>query len=418
MTYQEVLDWIHSKLAFGIKPGLERMAWMLNELGNPQESLKAIHVVGTNGKGSTVNDLQHILTASGYEVGTFTSPYIMDFRERISLNGHMMSKEDLVAIAELAKPVVERLPLETDLEAATEFEVITLLMFLYFGAYHPVDVAIIEAGMGGRYDSTNLFNALAVICPSIGLDHQAVLGNSYAEIAREKAGVLKAGEPFIFASENADVLAVFQEEAQKHANPLYQYGKDFAMKEAGQLSYISPTSRLSDIELAMPGHHQVVNAALVLKTLELLQIDFPKVTEESIRQGLAQASWLGRTELMRPNLMIDGAHNNESIEALVELMTSRYRDKKVHILFSAIDTKPIEGMLQQLEQLGDVTVTSFDYPNAVALEAYPERYQSILDFKTWLSECQSDSTDDFYLVTGSLYFISQVRHYLLESSYD
>ena len=148
MTYQEALDWIHGQLKFGIKPGLERMAWMLKELGNPQDNLKAVHIVGTNGKGSTVNALQTIFTQAGYEVGTFTSPYIIDFKERISLNGQMISEEDLLDLVNRVKPVVERLPKETEHENATEFEIITVLMFLYFGQVHPVDIAFIEAGMG------------------------------------------------------------------------------------------------------------------------------------------------------------------------------------------------------------------------------------------------------------------------------
>lgn len=197
MNYQEALTWIHSRLKFGIKPGIERMTWMLDQLGNPQKNLRAIHVVGTNGKGSVVNNLQHIFTAAGYHIGTFTSPYIVDFRERISLDGQLMPEEDLVACVELVKPIVESLP--ADLEAATEFETISLIMFLYFGRLHLVDLAVIEAGMGGRDDSTNLFQALAVVCPSIGLDHQAVLGQTYGQIAQNKAGVLKAGEPLVMA---------------------------------------------------------------------------------------------------------------------------------------------------------------------------------------------------------------------------
>lgn len=186
MDYQEALAWIHGKLRFGIKPGLERMAWMLQELGNPQEKVAAVHVVGTNGKGSVTSYLQHIFSLASYEVGTFTSPYILDFRERISLNGQMISQPDFLELVERVRPVVERLPLETDLEPATEFEVITVLMFEYFGHIHPVDIAIIEAGMGGLYDSTNVFKALAVVCPSIGLDHQAILGQTYAAIAEQK----------------------------------------------------------------------------------------------------------------------------------------------------------------------------------------------------------------------------------------
>ena len=227
MTYQEALDWIHGQLKFGIKPGLERMAWMLKELGDPQDNLKAVHIVGTNGKGSTVNALQTIFTQAGYEVGTFTSPYIIDFKERISLNGQMISEEDLLDLVNRVKPVVERLPKETEHENATEFEIITVLMFLYFGQVHPVDIAFIEAGMGGLHDSTNLFKPLAVLCPSIGLDHQAILGNTHAEIAAEKAGVLKNGAPFIYATDRTDVRDVFEKKAREEGSKTYELGRDF-----------------------------------------------------------------------------------------------------------------------------------------------------------------------------------------------
>lgn len=231
MEYQEALDWIHGKLKFGIKPGLKRMAWMLEELDNPQEKLAAVHVVGTNGKGSVTSYLQHIFSLAGYEVGTFTSPYIVDFRERISLNGQMISEADFLKLVERVRPVVERLSVETDLEPATEFEVITVLMFEYFGHMHPVDIAIIEAGMGGLYDSTNVFKALAVLCPSIGLDHQNVLGETYAEIAAQKAGVLKEGVPFIFATERDDVRQVFTEKAKACHSRLYEFGRIFLLQK-------------------------------------------------------------------------------------------------------------------------------------------------------------------------------------------
>ena len=214
MNYQESLDWIHSKLKFGIKPGVERVKWLLNELGNPQDKVKGVHVVGTNGKGSTVNYLQNTFTAAGYEVGTFISPFIMDFRERISINGQMISKEDLTLMVNRVKPFVERLPIETPWEAATEFEIITVLMFLYFGEVHPVDIAFIEAGMGGLHDSTNVFTPLAVICTSIGLDHQAYLGKTHAAIASNKAGVMKAGVPLIYATDREDVAEVFEKRGQ------------------------------------------------------------------------------------------------------------------------------------------------------------------------------------------------------------
>ena len=415
MIYQEALDWIHGQLKFGIKPGLERMAWMLEELGNPQDNLKAVHIVGTNGKGSTVNALQTIFSQAGYEVGTFTSPYIIDFKERISINGQMISEENLLGLVERVKPVVERLPKETEHENATEFEIITVLMFLYFGQVHPVDIAFIEAGMGGLHDSTNLFSPLAVICPSIGLDHKAVLGNTHAEIATEKAGVLKNGASFIYATDRTDVRDVFKQKANEEGSKTYELGKDFTAEGSSHsFDFIYKEQRLEGIALAMAGQHQVANASLAIMASLLLQKDYPKVTPELIKDALAHASWLGRTEFLMPNLMIDGAHNNESVKVLIDLLRSEYADKDIELLFAAIDTKPIDSMLAQLESVGDLTVTSFEYPNSVKLDKYPVTYKQVSDFQTWIEEHVTANDDKLYVITGSLYFISQVRKWILE----
>ncbi|WP_019780855.1 bifunctional folylpolyglutamate synthase/dihydrofolate synthase [Streptococcus sobrinus] len=415
MNYQEALTWIHSRLKFGIKPGIERMTWMLDQLGNPQKNLRAIHVVGTNGKGSVVNNLQHIFTVAGYHIGTFTSPYIVDFRERISLDGQLMPEEDLVACVELVKPIVESLP--ADLEAATEFETISLIMFLYFGRLHLVDLAVIEAGMGGRDDSTNLFQALAVVCPSIGLDHQAVLGQTYGQIAQNKAGVLKAGEPLVMAVQQEKARQAFLEHAQAVGSPVYEWQKDFEMSPSqNDWTFRNSRTSLTDLRLAMPGQHQVANAALAIETALLLKDRCPELSEAAIRQGLATAKWQGRTELLQPNLMIDGAHNNESVQALVDLIQNDYKGRKVHILFAAIDTKPVVSMLEKLAKLGQVQVTTFPYHNSLALDDYPEPYQRMADFETWLAQVYKADSADFYLITGSLYFISQVRKELLKNS--
>ncbi|MCB2829871.1 bifunctional folylpolyglutamate synthase/dihydrofolate synthase [Streptococcus dysgalactiae] len=419
MTYQETLDWIHGRLAFGIKPGLERMLWVLNQLGNPQERIKGIHVVGTNGKGSTVSNLQHIFTAAGYEVGAFTSPYIMDFKERISINGNMISEADLVAAANRVRPLTERLVQETDFGEVTEFEVITLIMFLYFGDMHPVDLAIIEAGLGGLYDSTNAFQAMVVVCPSIGLDHQAILGESYAEIAAQKAGVLEGGEALVFAVEDHAARLVFLEKAEQVGASIWEWQKQFQL-QGTPTGYVftSPLKTISTIHIAMPGEHQVSNAALAIMTSLILQDRYPKLTPDHIKEGLESSYWLGRTELLAPNLMIDGAHNNESVAALVALLKSKYKGKKIHILFSAIDTKPIADMLARLETMGDLWVTSFHHPNAYPLDKYPNRFRRIADFRDFLDLRYQATTADFFLVTGSLYFISEVRQYWKSQSDD
>ena len=357
MTYQEALDWIHGQLKFGIKPGLERMAWMLKELGNPQDNLKAVHIVGTNGKGSTVNALQTIFTQAGYEVGTFTSPYIIDFKERISLNGQMISEEDLLDLVSRVKPVVERLPKETEHENATEFEIITVLM--------------------------------------------------------------KNGAPFIYATDRTDVRDVFEKKAREEGAKTYELGRDFTAKGSSHsFDFTYGEQRLDDIALAMAGQHQVANASLAIMASLLLQKDYPKVTPRLIKDALAHANWRGRTEFLRPNLMIDGAHNNESVKVLIDLLQSEHADKEIELLFAAIDTKPIDGMLAQLKSVGDLTVTSFDYPNSVKIDKYPEVYKQVPDFKTWIKEHVTTDNKKLYVITGSLYFISQVRKWVLEQASD
>ena len=413
MNYQESLDWIHSKLKFGIKPGVSRVEWLLNELGNPQDRVKGVHIVGTNGKGSTVNYLQNTFTAAGYEVGTFISPFIMDFRERISINGQMIAKEDLTLMVNRVKPIVERLPLETPWEAATEFEIITVLMFLYFGEVHRVDIAFIEAGMGGLHDSTNVFNPLAVICTSIGLDHQAYLGESHAVIAQNKAGVLKTGVPLIYATDRPDVADVFEKRAQELACPSYRLGRDFGFQDSGaSFDFFYQNECIEAVQLAMPGQHQRANASLALLAMQLLKEQYPALSREIILSALSNSRWLGRTEFIRPNLMIDGAHNNESVQVLVEVLQSTYADKNIHILFAAIEGKPVTTMLDMLDQFASLTLTSFQFPMALKKEAYPTTYPYLASWQDWLEKVE-EGGENLYVITGSLYFISEIRKALL-----
>lgn len=412
MTENEAIEWIHSRLKFGIKPGLERMKWMLNQLGNPQNKIKGIHVVGTNGKGSTTSYLQHIFTQSGYHVGTFTSPYILDFKERISLDGQMIASADFTKLVSKVKPIVERLSLETQLEDATEFEVITVLMFEYFGHMHPVDIAIIEAGMGGLYDSTNVFTPLAVVCPSIGLDHQSVLGDSYTEIAEQKVGVIKENVPFFYQTNRDDVRQVFKTKGQMTNSELFELGEQVLIsQDKTEFSVSFRNVTISHLKLQLLGFHQKQNAALAIATALYLTERFPNLNLKTIQQGVVATTWAGRTEFLSSNIMIDGAHNNESIDALVAVLKG-FEPKNIKILFAAINTKPVNSMLERLKGAGEVTVTSFDYPSALKLSDYPSQYKQESDWTDWVFKIRQDK-DTLYVITGSLYFISQVRKALL-----
>lgn len=412
MNYTTTLNWIHSHKANGRRPSLERMRYLLDLLDNPQDKFPAVHVVGTNGKGSTTSFLQHILTSSGYKTGTFTSPFITRFNERIAINGEQISDDDLVQTAQAIKPIVESNSFQEKVGKVTEFELVTALMFYYFANVNPVDIAVIEAGIGGTFDSTNVFVAQAVICPSISIDHQDTLGNTLAEIAGHKAGVLKPNVPFIFGKMAPEVKEVFYQKSASLGCPTYEIDKDFFVTENKKtFTFTQNDFSISDISLKMLGHHQKSNAALAAMTALILQEKFSKINKEGIKKGLENTIWAGRCELMTPNLMLDGAHNEDSIAKLVDVLKNEFSGKHIHILFAGLSRKPLDTMLEELSDF-DLCVTTFNFYQAQDLSDYPEKYQKIPDYKKWLQQAEQNP-NDMFVVTGSLYFISEVRNYLL-----
>ncbi|WP_420496067.1 folylpolyglutamate synthase/dihydrofolate synthase family protein [Macrococcus psychrotolerans] len=415
MNYLESLYWIHERYKFGIKPGVKRMEWMLDKLDNPQHKIKGIHVVGTNGKGSTVSYLKDALIANHYEVGTFTSPYIETFNERISLNGQPISDEEIVQLVDIVKPVSEQLEVETDLGTATEFEIITMMMFVYFGEVHPVDFVIVEAGLGAKNDSTNVFTPVMSILTSIGLDHTNIIGDTYLDIAKEKAGVIKVGVPLVYAAKNEDAQEYIDGVvAEKHIKGI-KLGCDIQLIQNGnEFTFRYKSYELEAIELKMIGAHQQENAALAIATLlemydrGMLLLDFNKMI-----QAIEDTTWTGRIEKIQedPTIILDGAHNLESIEVLVDTMKSHYAGHKIDVLFSAIDGKPIGRMLKSLEEISEhFYVTTFDFPKALPLDTLYEHVEhdkriKVKDYADFIRNYEGD----VLLVTGSLYFISAVK---------
>ncbi|WP_105129640.1 bifunctional folylpolyglutamate synthase/dihydrofolate synthase [Streptococcus suis] len=416
MNYLEMRQWLSSRPASDLENGVARVKWLLERLGNPQLQVPTVHFVGTNGKGSTLNALQSILRSSGYTVGRFTSPSIIDFREQIVYQQEMISEEDFARIVTDLQPLIEDLDQTAGLDAISEFEIVVVAMFVYFAHYQRPDVLLVEAGMGGLQDATNVLAPLAVVCPSIGLDHQAFLGETHAAIARHKVAVLREGVPLLYATDQPEVVAVFEEQARQLQSPTYAVGREILLENSrAGFAVSSPFDRVEDLRLQMQGRHQEVNAALAVTTAQLISPHFPTITNETIRQGLSQAIWPGRLELIRPNLMIDGAHNNESISVLTELLEDKYADRDIEILFAAINTKPVDQMLSQLSQFGPVSVTTFDDFRAVQLEDYPAGYERVQTYQEWLEQADLDNPKKLYLITGSLYFITYVRRYILET---
>lgn len=420
MNYKDGLDWIHERIKFGIKPGVRRMKWMLGRLGNPEKNINGIHVVGTNGKGSTVSYMRNALNHNNYEVGTFTSPYIETFNERISVDGQPISDEDIVRLVEIVRPVSEQMEEETDLGTATEFEIITMMMFVYFGRLRSMDFVIIEAGLGAANDSTNVFEPIMTVLTGIGLDHTNILGDTLLDIARDKSGVIKPGTPLVFSVKDDTARDyIYKVLDENHARGI-ELGRDILLirdPKESEFQFQYGQYDFQDIRLKMAGRHQEDNAALAIAALLELHdhkkaiLDFNKLI-----RGVEEMTWPGRIEKIQeePLVILDGAHNNEAVGALVDTLRQYYGNRRITVLFSAIEGKPLKTMVDMLSEIADeFNVTHFDFPKALSMRVlyeavpHPNKHE-VNDFKLFIEEFDGD----MLLVTGSLYFISEVKQHM------
>ena len=414
MNYTETLNFIHSFKGNGRRPQLERMHCLLKQAGNPQTHFPTVHIVGTNGKGSTTSYLQNILTKSGYQVGTFTSPYITRFNERISINGTEIPDKDLISLVAKAQVILSDLEEHTNFGRPTEFELVTLLMFLYFNLKQ-VDMAIIEAGIGGRLDSTNVLSPELVICTSIGFDHTETLGNSLLDIANHKAGIMRENTPILLGRVSTEVEHFFNQKSHDLQAPLAIIDREIQPlpkdNQTIQISYDHWES--PNLKLPMLGQHQENNAGLAVTAAHLLAQTFPKITDKSIQEGIEETHWPGRSEWIGNNIYLDGAHNPQGIASLKQVLKDNFANRRVHILFAGLRRKPLADLLEELKDY-DITVTSFDFFEALPLDDYPKDFKRAADYRDWLAQAESANSDDLFVVTGSLYFISAVRNYLIK----
>ena len=413
MNYTETLNFIHSFKGNGRRPQLERMRWLLKQAGNPQTHFPTVHIVGTNGEGSTTSYLQNILTKSGYQVGTFTSPYITRFNERISINGTEIPDKDLISLVAKAQVLLNDLEEHTDFDRPTEFELVTLLMFLYFDLKQ-VDMAIIEAGIGGRFDSTNVLSPELVICTSIGFDHTETLGNSLLDIANHKAGVMRENTPILLGRVSTEVEHFFNQKSHDLQAPLAIIDREIQLlpkdNRTIQISYDHWES--PNLKLPMLGQHQENNAGLAVTAAHILAQTFSKITDKSIQEGIEETHWPGRSEWIGNNIYLDGAHNPQGIASLKQVLKDNFANRRVHILFAGLRRKPLADLLEELKDY-DITVTSFDFFEALPLDDYPKDFKRAADYRDWLAQAESANSDDLFVVTGSLYFISEVRNHLI-----
>ena len=424
-TYEKAINWIHGRLQLGIKPGLKRMEWLMEKMNHPEHRLRAVHIGGTNGKGSTVAMMRSILQEAGYEVGTFTSPYIEQFNERISVDGEAISDETIIELTAIIKPLAEELE-KTELGGPSEFEVITAMALYYFAYTRPVDIVLFEVGLGGRLDSTNVIHPLLSVITTIGMDHMQFLGDTLENIAFEKAGIIKNGVPVVSGVKQEAALKVIQERAKEVKSAVCQLGQQFkadwkkSLPQGETFHFQSVFANMKDLMTGLNGLHQTENAAIAVMSLLYLRTFYAfLVEEEHIRAGLQSANWPGRMEYVseQPTILLDGAHNPEGMKALTVSLAERFPDKKITALFAGMKDKDLNEMTALLaEAAGQIIFTTFEFPRAAKkedFEPFLSAHQWEEDWKGCIEKFRiSAEENEVLVVTGSLYFISEVKRFI------
>ena len=410
--------------------GLERMVELLALRGNPHLKLKVIHIGGTNGKGSTIAFLKNMLEKLGLRVGVFSSPYLIHYTDQISINGESIPESRLEALMADYQSLLEGESAD-NLQGTTEFEIITALAYDYF-ASELVDVAVMEVGMGGLLDSTNVCQPILTGITTIGLDHVALLGDTLEAIAEQKAGIIKQGIPLVTGRITPAALAVIDRIAEGKNAPILAYGKDYQVSHqksvvAGEsFDYTSPV-RQGRFQTGLLGLHQIENAGMALTLLDTYCQETGRelASNDLVAQAMEETSWPGRLEVVsrEPLMILDGAHNPHAIKALLATLQERFADYHKEILFTCIKTKALEDMLDLLETMpnSQLTLTCFDDSRATDESVLKEiaksrnlNYQSWQDFLEQKLTDKNEEKKTVRIVTGSLYFLSQVRAYLME----
>ena len=410
--------------------GLERMVELLALRGNPHLKLKVIHIGGTNGKGSTIAFLKNMLEKLGLRVGVFNSPYLIHYTDQISINGESIPEARLEALMADYQSLLEG-EVAANLQGTTEFEIITAIAYDYFVS-EQVDVAIMEVGMGGLLDSTNVCQPILTGITTIGLDHVALLGDTLEAIAEQKAGIIKQGIPLVTGRIAPEALAVIDRIAEGKDAPRLAYGANYHVSHqesvvTGEVFDYTSVVRQGRFQTGLLGLHQIENAGMALALLDIFcQEDGRELPANPLlAQALEETSWPGRLEVVSrdPLMILDGAHNPHAIKALVATLQERFADYRKEILFTCIKTKALEDMLDLLGEIPDteLTLTHFDDSRAtdesVLKEAARSRNLSYRGWQDFLEQKLTDKKEEkqtVRIVTGSLYFLSQVRAYLME----
>jgi dihydrofolate synthase/folylpolyglutamate synthase len=406
---------------FGIKLGLSTIQQILAGLGNPQNRFFSIHVAGTNGKGSVASFLAAILKASGYKVGLYTSPHLVRFNERISVNDQQISDENVVSAYRAVTDIHcgDREP--------TFFEY-TTAMALYEFDRQAVDWAVVETGMGGRLDATNVLQPVISIITNVSLEHQGYLGKTIAEIAREKGGIIKRNIPVVTAVSQPSAISVLESLASEQASSLFRLKKDFRVRRNTDrtFSYYGLDHVWRGITTSLPGSHQVENAALVLAACELLTRNDPKISLAHIQTGLDNTRWPGRLEVVseHPMIILDGAHNLNAAKELAKYLKTELKGRRITLIIGILEDKPYAAILEYLlPACARVILTSpkIDralpvdtlYPIAAAIQSDVQRIPDVSEAIAFAA--RNAKPEEVICVAGSLYVVGEAKAYLSSS---
>ena len=425
MTYDEALERIHSLLTFGSRPGLDRMRELLRRMGDPQDRLSYIHVAGTNGKGSICAVLSSILVASGCKTGLFISPYITDFRERIQIDNEMISRETLTAAVEETFPLIEQLRSEGIV--ITEFEYVNALEF-YIHAQAGCDIVVLETGMGGLLDCTNvILPPLCAVIATIGLDHTAILGDTIEKIAEQKCGILKKGSVAVTSAQCDEAMRVIRDTADALGIPLIESGSVALTAEDITLGGTDLIYRGEKMHLSLAGDHQIENARTALAAIEALtERGILNISASDIREGLQKAVNPARLEVLHqsPLVLLDGAHNPNGVEALKRAIDRFLGDRRVFCVMGMLADKDSDSSLELLDGAFEAIYTvPIDNPRALSSEALAEKCRAhAAEVKAFDSAeaafdaayARAEAEDAAVLVCGSLYLAGAIRPYIIK----
>jgi dihydrofolate synthase/folylpolyglutamate synthase len=420
-AYDQALSYLYGLQKFGMKFGLSKTENLLQSFGRPQDQLKLIHIAGTNGKGSVAAMAASIFSRAGYRVGLYTSPHLVDFRERFQINGRLIPPGETL---DLIREVRERTNPE---EPPTFFELVTAMALIYF-AREKVDLAIIEVGLGGRLDATNIIRPRVTAITTLSLEHQEYLGNSLRRIAWEKGGIIKPGIPLVSGVTQPAAREVISRLCQERGAPLFLAGRDFQTRKitGGRFHYTGFGKVYQGLRNKLLGPHQIRNAGLALSLVNLWPVEGKNLSEDSIREGLLQVNWPGRMEVWteRPRIVLDGAHNPAAMKVLAETLAETLPYKRLLLVIGIMQDKDIAAILAPIVPLADrVFLTRAEYIRS----AEPEKLLSFVGrdrgkcrlFPTIsqaIDQAVSEAADDDLIcITGSLFVVGEARAYLEKS---